>query len=210
VQPRRGRHGRCSGPPEAALRQSAPARHMVRALRSRPMSRVRPDQTGGDPAAPVGSRIASTAAEAGDHSLTLGNRQAAGRRCAALRRRPRLALLRRAREGRVAPRCAKPQARPEESGRMASLRGNASCRWRGRLHGRRRHRSTAEPVARCRRRPFWLNGAPVPAPDKLRSPGLPARRAAAPCPTTRGLVALLRRSTATTSRRSPRLALRRA
>ncbi len=116
VQPRRGRPVRCSGPHEAALRQPARARHAARPLRSRSASRARPDQTGGDPAAPIGCRIASTAAEAGDRSLTLGNRQAAGRRCAALRRRPRLARASRARGGRMAPRCAKPQARPEESG----------------------------------------------------------------------------------------------
>ena len=36
----------------------------------------------------------------------------------------------------------------------------------GRLHGRRRHRSTAEPVPRCRRRPL----------RRLRAPGAPARK----------------------------------
>jgi len=43
-----------------------------------------------------------------------------------LSRRPRLALLRRARGGRMAPRCAKPRARPEGSGRRA--RGPKSTR----------------------------------------------------------------------------------
>ena len=51
----------------------APARHAVRPLRSRPASRARPGQTGGDPAAPIGFRRASTAART----------NAAGRRVAA-------------------------------------------------------------------------------------------------------------------------------
>jgi hypothetical protein len=65
-----------------------------------------------------------------------------------LKRRPRLALLRRARRGRMAPRCAKPRARPEGIGaasprakdtrpgprRCAALRLNASTDGAATLH----------------------------------------------------------------------------
>lgn len=101
----------------------APARQASTSLLRRyvPASRARPDQPGGDPAAPIGCRSASTAADERGRRYALGRRRRVGA-ARRLHRRPRLALLRRARRGRMAPRSAKPRARPEESGRLASPR----------------------------------------------------------------------------------------
>jgi len=152
VRPRRGRPTaqECAAKGGAPIR-SAPARHAVRPLRSRPASRARPEVTGGDPAAPIGCRIASTAAEAGDHSLTLGiarRRVGAARRLGAGLGSPDKSGS----GGPHGPPLRETAGSPRGVGAEGEPAGRASCRWRGRRNGRRRHRSTAEPVARCRRR----------------------------------------------------------
>jgi hypothetical protein len=208
-QPRRGRHGRCSGPPEAALRQSAPSR-------PRPPSAALP--------------VAEACPPYGDRRGPRCARQAPGRTSTAARTAAVAALWaaaagRRARSA-CAPACGsgrsrslrpgprRPGARSVRALALASQGGRVravtqSCR--NRLHGRRRLCAPPVGCAPSRRQPLRLNGAPVPAPEKLRSLG-------APCASRRPLLALrlaasaplLRRCTATTSRRSPRLALRRA
>lgn len=184
VRPRRRRNVR-----EVSRTNGAPVRPAPRprSLRSRRGAAV--SQPGGDPAAPIGFRHASTAART----------NAAGRRVAAAETAGLGSAPSSPRRGRTAPRSAKPRARPEESGRRArgpmtrGPRRFASllrrCAPLGRLHGRRRHRFTAEPVPRCRRRPFRR---------KARSWNTRAQTLRlALC------VALLRRCTANASRRSP-------
>ena len=119
VKPRRGRPGRCSGPPEAALRQPAPARHSRRPLRSRRLSRARPGQTGGDPAAPGWHRARLNPAQPGRSCARPARRRgrrALSRSRLALTSRPAVRLLASPQGGRMAPRCAKPWARPEGRG----------------------------------------------------------------------------------------------
>jgi hypothetical protein len=100
----------------AALRQPAPARHSRRPLRSRRLSRARPIVTGGDPAAPIGCRE------------RLSRRRAGGSACALADARPRFRSRRSLQEGRMAPRCAKPRARPATPGRSSPRAKNNAAR----------------------------------------------------------------------------------
>ena len=182
VQPRRGRPVRCSGPHEAALRPSAPPRHSRRPLRSRRLSRVRPDQTGGGPAAPGRLPVAPQPPREPRPSLRLGPWRRVGAP-APLRSGLRLRSLCSLRPG---PR--RPGARGVRALALAS-QGGKSARDHpvpsDRRNGRRGGRSSS-----CRP---TLPAAPTVAAEQallsprlaLRSLALPARRVA-PCPTPRG------------------------
>jgi hypothetical protein len=170
VQPRRGRRGRCSGPPEAALLRPAPSRPRP-SCAALPSAEACPPY--GDRRGPRCARQApghaSTAAQTAPVAYALGRGGGSARplRCAPACGSP---ARTRAQGGRMAPRCAKPWARPEGRG-VLSAHGLASGRNARQGRKRRASLSRTPPVSALRlggcaasRAPTAPAGAPLPAP----------------------------------------------